>query len=1104
MDRVEALVAAREPLAAPGGGFEAGQRRALERAALGVPDVVGAGAERAPSPAIDDVEVERVVDAEVGVEAVRRGPGPEANPGDPQVLVLGRAQGQDLAVDQHGVALGHEPARAQLDALDRGVDIARGPAPARLLAQHVPRLDRVAQFELDVAGLQLPDQRTAQFDEGPKKLGVHAQFMGLEECQHVLEVLPHPIGQQEFVVEARAPANQALSVGPLGQRRQQAAHQQHLGDGHARVRGHLDRPEFDQALPAHGRPPVEQFVDRQFGSVTVAGHVDQEIAKEHVAQPGRAGLPGLAKRVGEGDLDLVQLVVTGFVDPGRLRGRPDEEAREHVAERGVMLQKGDQAGEQLGPVHEGALERRGTAEGQVMTAARAGLAPVEQVLFGVQARVQTRVVDGLHQLDVALAGLAGRDVDLEHAGVGRDGDLGQHAARRGRVALEHDRQLQLAADAIEDRNQIDEVVLALERGQEHVERTLVVVKVRAPLDAERGVSRVLAARLGQLADPTQLLAARERFVFGDLAAGILGRERGLGLRDRQGHALDRVERQAQADRAVAGQQEQVVATEAPRVRNPTLALAAKRQDPADDAAEALIEHPTQPRSGLAVGEIEVERIEVLGDPSLLAHEVPGVFVGRLEVRGQPERLGQRLGQPLGVGSLRSSPALAAFAALPDRPLVDPTDRVEGPTRHALARVVLAHPMQEHAARMQTLAQLRGQSQATGPLVGPERAGVPLGQLGVLARVEGRLAAHGHAHAEGRELGVGAPTRLAQASPDLVGVGRRRARLVTEARDRHAKVDLLGGHLGAAVERRGQGRRRRAGERDVALGRHQARGRVEADPAGTRNIGLGPGVEIDDVVIEALGQIGQHAFVGDLDQVAADEAGRDPASTQERDQEHGRVATAAAALRERLFGRPHAGLFADHVVDAPVDQRVHLDDRVDRSALVRHLGQEGLELLAAGERGIVEAQEGRELERVLGRVGEAELLDPMIDEEVEGVDRANLDDQLDQDVELAEALVPGKRDPRDLVAVGIDRPLDPLGLLAAEVIGLDMRLGVAGRVKAQRVSPERHRLGVHVVASMLNEQAHAGRLTQLIGPPRRVARRCNCDQHDRVRLARLRA
>ena len=115
----------------------------------------------------------------------------------------------------------------------------------------------------------------------------------------------------------------------------------------------------------------------------VAGHVDQQMAEDAVDQPGRA-----VAAVGdllEGDLQLVEAVVPGFVDPRRLARRPDEHAREQVRQRRMVVPVGDQAAEQVGPAQDRAVGRRRPAEHDVVAAAGAGVPAVDHELLGAQA-----------------------------------------------------------------------------------------------------------------------------------------------------------------------------------------------------------------------------------------------------------------------------------------------------------------------------------------------------------------------------------------------------------------------------------------------------------------------------------------------------------------------------------------------------------------------------------------------------------------------------------------------------------------------------------------------------------------------------------------------
>src|SRR5690349_11885442 len=92
----------------------------------------------------------------------------------------------------------------------------------------------------------------------------------------------------------------------------------------------------------------EEFVNADLGTVGVAGDIDEQVAKEDVAQPGRGRLllPG-CERAAEGDLELVEGVVAGLVDAGGLGRRTHEEPGEHERERGMVLYIRDQACEEI-------------------------------------------------------------------------------------------------------------------------------------------------------------------------------------------------------------------------------------------------------------------------------------------------------------------------------------------------------------------------------------------------------------------------------------------------------------------------------------------------------------------------------------------------------------------------------------------------------------------------------------------------------------------------------------------------------------------------------------------------------------------------------------
>ena len=80
---------------------------------------------------------------------------------------------------------------------------------------------------------------------------------------------------------------------------------------------------------------------------------------------------------------------------------------------------------------------------------------------------------------------------------------------------------------------------------------------------------------------------------------------------------------------------------------------------------------------------------------------------------------------------------------------------------------------------------------------------------------------------------------------------------------------------------------------MAFAGQQARGRVEADPAGAGQVDLAPGVQVGEVDLGAAGAV-ERLHVGlELDQVAGDEARRQAQVAQQLHQQPAGVAAGAA-------------------------------------------------------------------------------------------------------------------------------------------------------------------------------------------------------------------
>ena len=114
------------------------------------------------------------------------------------------------------------------------------PRACRLLAQDVPRLDRLPQFQMNAALLDAAHAREAELEVRREPRFLQGKPGLAHFVKHVLEVLLDEVRQHEAIVQLRAPAHQLRGVGRLPEAGDQAAEQQLLHQTHAGMRRHLE------------------------------------------------------------------------------------------------------------------------------------------------------------------------------------------------------------------------------------------------------------------------------------------------------------------------------------------------------------------------------------------------------------------------------------------------------------------------------------------------------------------------------------------------------------------------------------------------------------------------------------------------------------------------------------------------------------------------------------------------------------------------------------------------------------------------------------------------------------------------------------------------
>ena len=326
-------------------------------------------------------------------------------------------------------------------------------------------------------------------------------------------------------------------------------------------------------------------------------------------------------------------------------------------------------------------------------------------------------------------------------------------------------------------------------------------------------------------------------------------------------------------------------------------------------------------------------------------------------------------------------------------------------------------MQEAAGR-ETVAQAPDQVVGEATLHRAGRIGVPFRRFELVDRDEGRLAAHGQADVVLHQFAVHRLAERVQRLPAFLGEGVGDARPLGDAIDGHFEVEFDLGEADDARDRRGRAVMRRGGQRHVALAGHQAGGGVEADPAGARQIDLGPGVQVGEIDVGALGTVEGDLIGLQLDQIAGDEAGGEAEMAQDLDQQPGRVAARARTVLQRFVRRLHARLHAHQIGDLLLQRPVQADEEIHR------MGFAAVELfqIACQQRtGRLGAEIGGEvgLQRLL--VLERPGLGRFLDEEVERIIDRHVGQEIDLDAEFRGFL--REHQPREVVAEWILLPVD---------------------------------------------------------------------------------
>ncbi len=743
-----------------------------------------------------------------------------------------------------------------------------------------------------------------------------------------------------------------------------------------RARRRLEAANREPAAAARGIVRREELVHAELGAADVAGAIGEQMAQQAIGKPRQARLA--RGRPLERDAELVERIVPALV---RARRRPvgaDGAGREEVRQARMALPCDDERPRELGTARERTRFRGSSAEHDGVATADRLARPVGELPLRPQARALRFRVHDLEQRGMVGA-IRRRQRDAEHARVGLEDDTAKARVLGWLVAFERDRHVERAGDVVERRGEGEVVRHLAERRQEDVQPAV------ADLEADRGAWRIAAV-------------------------------------------AEALKRQAIAERQRAVEDVEATPPKMPRARPPGVVRGVpfERQHPADRRAGRGCRQRVGGRTP-ALGIAKVLRRRSRG-----AHVAPGavqrVRVGRHErVVGQTERAS---GRDAGVARRRVVDDPGAEQARRDRDAVSPPDADEPPARRGLARIPGAASAVHDAARREARVQLPEQALGGAELPRAERNGGPLGPIAVGGGDDGDRAPDRERDAARREIGVDG--RAERANGRALRVAKRPGRRYRRehlGRERLALVDLQA--VGLARDGRGARRIGRAGEREIALVGEDARARIEADPAGARNVDLAPRVQA---------RVGV-GVVGD-DAVAAREARREAEGTKAHREEPCHLSRRARPSREHRF-EIDGGASRVLAADLGGDCARHGVDALDDVARRAHETGEPLRESRPGVGGL---EVRRELLRELRLVRERMRRRAGLDQELERIHGHEVRHERDLDVERRHRL--GQVEAREVVLEGVAEPIQKMRLGAhVKRVRRDGRVGVRGGAEA---------------------------------------------------------
>ena len=266
-------------------------------------------------------------------------PGPVPDPRDAFFARPRRVKRHADAVARERVTSFDGAAHHHFQPIEGRVHGAGRPARCRrIFREHVPRLERAPELERDVVVGDGAELREAELVMNVEPLLVDRVAGRVHVAHDLREVLRDEVREQETVVQRRAPARQLCLIRRLPERREQRADEELLREAHPRMGRHLEGAHLDEPQPAGGAVGRVELVDAELRAVGVSREIREQVAERPIDEPRRRWRRASACRPSDRTRSRARRgFVPRFVHARRLAGRADEQPREQIRERRVVV-----------------------------------------------------------------------------------------------------------------------------------------------------------------------------------------------------------------------------------------------------------------------------------------------------------------------------------------------------------------------------------------------------------------------------------------------------------------------------------------------------------------------------------------------------------------------------------------------------------------------------------------------------------------------------------------------------------------------------------------------------------------------------------------------